>query len=45
MEDTGVKKLPPIKFTKRIGHIFEHVRDQNNIEAAIIDALKHFKLI
>lgn len=38
MEDTGVKKLPPIKFTKRIGHIFEHVRDQNNIEAAIIDA-------
>lgn len=32
--------LPPIKYTKRVGHLFEHVRDLDNIKAAIHDAAK-----
>ena len=31
MEDTQKQdKLPPIKYTKRVGHLFEHVRDLDN---------------
>ena len=42
MEDTQKQdKLPPIKFTKRVGHLFEHVRDIDNLKEAIKDAAKH----
>lgn len=33
MEDTQKQdKLPPIKYTKRVGHLFEHVRDIDNLK-------------
>lgn len=42
MEDTQKQdKLPPIKFTKRVGHLFEHVRDIDNLKEAIKDAARH----
>lgn len=42
MEDTQKQdKLPPIKFTKRVGHLFEHVRDLDNLKEAIKDAARH----
>ena len=42
MKDTQKQdKLPPIKFTKRVGHLFEHVRDIDNLKEAIKDAAKH----
>lgn len=42
MEDTQKQdKLPPIKYTKRVGHLFEHVRDLNNLKEAIKDAARH----
>lgn len=34
-------KLPPIKYTKRVGHLFEHVRDMHNLKEAIKDAARH----
>lgn len=37
MEDTQKQgKLPPIKYTKRVGHLFEHVRDIDNLKEAIM---------
>ena len=42
MEDTQKQdKLPPIKYTKRVGHLFEHVRDLDNLKEAIKDAARH----
>lgn len=42
MEDTQKQdKLPPIKYTKRVGHLFEHVRDIDNLKEAIKDAARH----
>lgn len=42
MEDTQKQdKLPPIKYTKRVGHLFEHVRDLDNLKEAIKDAASH----
>ena len=29
-------KLPPIKYTKRVGHLFEHVRDIHNLYVGYI---------
>lgn len=42
MEDIQKQdKLPPIKYTKRVGHLFEHVRDLDNLKEAIKDATRH----
>ena len=41
MEDTQKQdKLPPIKYTKRVGHLFEHVRDIDNLKEAIKDGVE-----
>ncbi len=34
-------ELQPIKYTKRVGHLFEHVRDLDNLKEAIKDAARH----
>ena len=45
MEDTQKQdKLPPIKYTKRVGHLFEHVRDLNNLKEAIANRLNELEI-
>lgn len=44
MEDTQKQdKLPPIKYTKRVGHLFEHVRDMVSYIGYIVNSdSQHF---